>query len=45
MPDTHPFNVQTGSWSRDAGPTDAATLVIAGDWAPIRAFALLSENE
>lgn len=45
MPNTHRFNFQTGSWSQDAGPTDAATLVIAGDWAPIRAFAPLIESD
>ncbi len=45
MPDTNRFNFQTGSWSRDAGPTDDATLVIAGDWAPIRAFAPLIESD
>ena len=39
MPDTDRFNFKTGSWTRDAGPTDAVTLIIAGDWAPIRAFA------
>jgi poly-gamma-glutamate synthesis protein (capsule biosynthesis protein) len=45
MPNTNRFNFQTGSWSQDAGPTDAATLVIAGDWAPIRAFAPLIESD
>ena len=44
MPDTNRFNFQTGSWSGDTGPTDAATLIIAGDWAPIRAFAPLIES-
>lgn len=44
MPDTKRFNFQTGSWFRDTGPTDAVTLVIAGDWAPIRAFAPLIES-
>jgi len=45
MADTNPFNFQTASWVRDAGPTDAATLIIAGDWAPIRAFAPLIESD
>lgn len=45
MPDTDPFNFQTGSWSCDAGSGNAATLVIAGDWAPIRAFAPLIESD
>lgn len=45
MPNTNRFNFQTGSWSQDAKPTDAATLVIAGDWAPIRAFAPLIESD
>ncbi|MGD9824666.1 CapA family protein [Desulfobacter sp.] len=45
MPDTDRFNFQTGSWSRDAAPGNAATLVIAGDWAPIRAFAPLIESD
>ncbi|WP_289018778.1 hypothetical protein [Desulfobacter postgatei] len=45
MPNTNRFNFQTGSWSQDAGPTDAATLGIAGDWAPIRAFAPLIESD
>ena len=38
------FNFQTGSWFRqDAAPGDAS-LIIAGDWAPIRAFAPLIES-
>lgn len=45
MPATNRFNFQTGSWSGDTGPTDAATLIIAGDWAPIRAFAPLIESD
>lgn len=45
MPDIDRLNFQTGSWSRDAGPTDTATLVISGDWAPIRAFAPLIESD
>ncbi|MDX9964516.1 hypothetical protein [Desulfobacter postgatei] len=45
MPNTNRVNFQTGSWSQDSGPTDAATLVIAGDWAPIRAFAPLIESD
>lgn len=45
MPDTPVFNFQTGSWAGDAGPTDSATLIIAGDWAPIRAFAPLIESD
>ena len=45
MPDTNRFNFQTGSWSEDTGSTDAATLLIAGDWAPIRAFAPLIESD
>ncbi|WP_020589748.1 CapA family protein [Desulfobacter curvatus] len=45
MPDTNPFNFQSGSWSGDAGPTDAASLIITGDWAPIRAFAPLIESD
>ncbi|WP_320042411.1 CapA family protein [uncultured Desulfobacter sp.] len=45
MPDTPPFNFQTGSWSRETGPTNAMTLIIAGDWAPIRAFAPLIESD
>ena len=45
MPDNPFFNFQTGSWSRGPGPTDAATLIIAGDWAPIRAFAPLIESD
>nr|WP_320190387.1 CapA family protein [uncultured Desulfobacter sp.] len=45
MPDTTLFNFQTGSWSKDAGQTDAITLIIAGDWAPIRAFAPLIESD
>nr|WP_319396917.1 CapA family protein [uncultured Desulfobacter sp.] len=44
MADTNFFNFQTGSWARDTGPTNAATLIIAGDWAPIRAFAPLIES-
>lgn len=45
MPATNRFNFRTGSWSGDTGPTDAATLIIAGDWAPIRAFAPLIESD
>ncbi|MDD4274883.1 MAG: hypothetical protein PHG14_14300 [Desulfobacter postgatei] len=45
MPNTNRVNFQTGSCSQDAGPTDAATLVIARDWAPIRAFAPLIESD
>lgn len=45
MPDTDRFNFQSGSGSRDTGSGDAATLVIAGDWAPIRAFAPLIESD
>lgn len=45
MPGTNRFNFQTGSWSKRPGRTDAATLVIAGDWAPIRAFAPLIESD
>lgn len=45
MPATNRFNFRTGSWSEDTGPTDAATLIIAGDWAPIRAFAPLIESD
>nr|WP_319495407.1 CapA family protein [uncultured Desulfobacter sp.] len=45
MADTNPFNFQTGSWARDTGSTDVATLIIAGDWAPIRAFAPLIESD
>ncbi len=44
MPDIPPFNFQIGSWSRDAGSADTVTLIIAGDWAPIRAFAPLIES-
>ena len=39
------FNFQTGSWFRqDAAPGDMS-LIIAGDWAPIRAFAPLIESD
>jgi len=44
MPDTNRFNFHTGAWSGDTRPTDAATLIIAGDWAPIRIFAPLIES-
>ncbi|WP_321493878.1 CapA family protein [uncultured Desulfobacter sp.] len=45
MPDTEHFNFRSGSWSEDTGAGDTATLVIAGDWAPIRAFAPLIESD
>lgn len=45
MPDTIPFNFQSGSWSGDAEPNNVVTLIIAGDWAPIRAFAPLIESD
>ncbi|HCY86566.1 MAG TPA: hypothetical protein DHV36_15640 [Desulfobacteraceae bacterium] len=40
---THTFDFSTGTWT--SGRESAATLVIAGDWAPIRDFQPLIEKD
>ena len=42
MPELNKINFKTGTWS--SGQADQAHLMIAGDWAPIRNFAPLIEN-
>ncbi len=38
------FNFQTGSWFKENAAPGDASVIIAGDWAPIRAFAPLIES-